>query len=162
MKIYSQTNFPSPSDNIFITVTENRFIVWNYSFSDPIGIYLFEYNKTKCEICSKLTIKALDVVLVSILIVNWSDTLFWCFFLFFCYCCWLWMKRYVTTTSNNFQPLPIFGHKELYLRGHIGLNLNIVTFIIQKFKEIFSNSLITYIIFTIINHSSNYNGIIAK
>ena len=35
-------------------------------------------------------------------------------------------KLYVKT-ANSFQPLPIFCHKELHLRCHIGLELNIVT-----------------------------------
>ena len=33
------------------------------------------------------------------------------------------MKLYVTTVNNSFQPLPIFCHKELHLRGHIRLDL---------------------------------------
>ena len=36
-------------------------------------------------------------------------------------------KLYVTTVNNSFQPLPIFCHKELHLRCHIGLELNVVT-----------------------------------
>ena len=36
-------------------------------------------------------------------------------------------KLYVTTVSNSFQPLPIFRHKELHLRGLIGFELSIVT-----------------------------------
>ena len=59
MKICSPTNCPSPLDNIFLTVTKNKFLVWNYSFSGTTRIYLFElrnYNsRTKCKICLKLT-----------------------------------------------------------------------------------------------------------
>ena len=33
------------------------------------------------------------------------------------------MKLYVTTVNNSFQPLPIFCHKELHLRGCIKLYL---------------------------------------
>ena len=54
------------------------FIVWNYHFSGPTSIYLFEFNNTnsriKCEICLKLTIEVSDVILVSLL--NIFDTLF--------------------------------------------------------------------------------------
>ena len=39
---------------------------------------------------------------------------------------------YVTTVNNSYQPLHIFCHKELHFRGHIGLDLNIVTW----FKKI--------------------------
>ena len=39
------------------------------------------------------------------------------------------MKLFVTTTVNDsFQPLLNFCHEELHLRGHIGLDFNIVTF----------------------------------
>ena len=50
-----------PWDNIFVTVTESQFIVLSYSFSSPTGIHLFKFSnyisKTKCKICSKLTIE---------------------------------------------------------------------------------------------------------
>ena len=56
--------------NIFPTITENKFIVWNYSFLGLTGIYLFEFSynnsRIKCKICSKLLIKAPDIVLVSL------------------------------------------------------------------------------------------------
>ena len=64
----SPTNFPSPQDNIFLKTTENKFIVWNYHFSGRTTIYLFELSnincRIKCNICSKLTIEAPDVVLL--------------------------------------------------------------------------------------------------
>ena len=44
MNRYSPTNFPSPKDNMFLTVTENKFIVWNYPFPGPICICLFEFS----------------------------------------------------------------------------------------------------------------------
>ena len=73
MKTYNPTNFPSPWENIFLKATEDKFIVWNYHFSGPNTIYLFEFSNTnsriKCKICSKLTIKALDIVLVSLLFI---------------------------------------------------------------------------------------------
>ena len=51
---------------LYISVTENKFIIWNYSFSGPTGIYLFEFSNNEniiiCEICSKLTIEASDIV----------------------------------------------------------------------------------------------------
>ena len=64
-------------------------IYWNQSkapiSSDPVGIYLFKAKnrntRTRCEICSKLTIKTLErrhgVVLVSLLLtLNIFHTLF--------------------------------------------------------------------------------------
>ena len=68
----------------YISHTQNKFIVWNYSFSGPTGIYLLEFSninsRIKCEICSKLTIEAPDVVLVSLLLtLNMFGTLFKCF-----------------------------------------------------------------------------------
>ena len=57
---------------IYFPVTENKFIVWNYSFSGPTSIYLFKFchnkSRIKCQICSKLTIEALDIVLVLLLL----------------------------------------------------------------------------------------------
>ena len=54
--------------------------VWNYIFSDPISIYLFEFSNNnsgiKCTICSKLTIKAKNV-LVSLNIFDTFLVLFW-------------------------------------------------------------------------------------
>ena len=44
MKTCSPTNFPSPLNNMFLAVTENKFIVWNHIFSDPTSIYLFEFS----------------------------------------------------------------------------------------------------------------------
>ena len=53
MKTYSQTNFTSPLDNIFLTTIENNIIAWNYSLSDPTGIYLFEFNNINSKIGAK-------------------------------------------------------------------------------------------------------------
>ena len=53
MKTYSQTNFTSPLDNIFLTTIENKFIAWNYSLSDPTGIYLFQFNNINSKIGAK-------------------------------------------------------------------------------------------------------------
>ena len=70
MKTYSQTNFSSPQDNLFLT--ENKLIVWNCSFSGLTGIYLFKFSNTnskiKCKICSKLTIEAPGIALISLLL----------------------------------------------------------------------------------------------
>ena len=55
-----------PENRIYPTITENKFIIWNYSFSGPNRIYLFEFSNNDniiCEICSKLTIEASDIVL---------------------------------------------------------------------------------------------------
>ena len=72
IKTHSPTNFPSPKDNILLTVTENKFIAWNYSSSRSTGIYFIEFNnndsRIKWEVCSKLTVIAPDVVLVSLLL----------------------------------------------------------------------------------------------
>ena len=72
LKIHSLTKFSSPEDNIILTVTKNKFIVWNNCFSNPTTICLFEFsnfnNKIKCQICLKLTIEVPDTVLVSLLL----------------------------------------------------------------------------------------------
>ena len=57
-KQIAKTNISSQKENIFLTVTKNKFIAWNYIFSGATGIYLFEYSKLKRGICSKLTKKA--------------------------------------------------------------------------------------------------------
>ena len=75
------------------SVTENKFIVWNYRFSDPTSIYLFEFsninNRIKCKICLKLTTEVTDVILV-LSITNfeyiWHSVLV-CF-------CWLWRFKW--------------------------------------------------------------------
>ena len=56
---------------IYFSVTENKFAVWNYRFSGPAGIYLFEFSNInsgiKCTIFSiELKIGAADVVPVSL------------------------------------------------------------------------------------------------
>ena len=55
---------------LYIPVTENKFIIWNYSFSGQTGIYLFEFSNNEniiiCEICSKLTIEASDIVPIEV------------------------------------------------------------------------------------------------
>ena len=68
MKTYSPTNCRCSYDHVFPTVTGNKFIFWNYSFSGPNYIYLFNNNhsRIKCKICSKLSIEAPDFVLVSL------------------------------------------------------------------------------------------------
>ena len=72
MKACSPTNLPRLWDNLFLTVTENKFIFRIYMFSDPASISLLEFSynnrRIKCEICSKLTVEATDVVLVSSLL----------------------------------------------------------------------------------------------
>ena len=53
---------------VYFSVTENKFLVRNYSFSGPTGIYLFKFSninsKIKCKICSELTIEAPDIAQV--------------------------------------------------------------------------------------------------
>ena len=80
MKPYSSANFLSPQDNMFLKVTENKFIVWNYHSSGPSSIYLFEFSningRKKCKLCSKslkLTIGAPNINLVFLCILY----LFW-------------------------------------------------------------------------------------
>ena len=90
MKKFSQTNFLSPWYNIFLTVTENKFLVWNYRFSGPTSIYLVKFSnnnsRIKCKICSKLTVEAPDIVLVSLLLTLITFyVLFECYFFY-----WLW------------------------------------------------------------------------
>ena len=119
----------------------------------------------KCKICSNLTIEAQNVVLLSLLLTfNIFDALFWCVFCWFEHVNDRWntllpnlnlsmpfrigfrspvtfkTKLYVTTVNNNFQPLPIFCHKELHLRCCIGLELNIVTWYTKILKGIGDHS----------------------
>ena len=92
--VAQQLNFPSPENIIYPTVTENKFNIWNYSFSGPTGIYLFEFsnngNIIMWEICSKLTIETSHIALVSLMLtLNISEMLFqWGVF------CWLWTCKY--------------------------------------------------------------------
>ena len=44
-------------------------------------------------------------------------------------------KLSVTTVNSSFQVIPIFYHKELYLRYCIGLVLNIVTWSMKHLKD---------------------------
>ena len=85
-KHVAPTNFPGPKDNIFLTVTGNKFVVWNYIFSGSINIYLFECRninqRINCKICSNLTIEAPGILLVSLMLtLNISDSLFYWLFL---------------------------------------------------------------------------------
>ena len=50
MKTCSLTNFHSPQDNIFLPVTENKFIVRNYSFSGSTSICLLEFSNNNSRI----------------------------------------------------------------------------------------------------------------
>ena len=68
---------------IFFPVTENKFIVWHYCFSDPASFNLFEFSNVnsniKGGICSKLIIEAPDIFLVFLLLtLTTFDTL--CFY----------------------------------------------------------------------------------
>ena len=134
------------------------YFICNYSFSDPTEIYLFEFSnnnsRIKCELCSKLTIEAPYVVLVSLLL---TLKIFDTFLVFFC---WVWtckswmeyliaiisvgsrrpvtfkMKLSVLTFNNSFQLLHVFCYKELHLRCCTGLELNIVTWFTTILKGI--------------------------
>ena len=44
------TNFASPQDNMFLTVTENKFTVGDYSFSGQTNTYLLEFSNVKSRI----------------------------------------------------------------------------------------------------------------
>ena len=83
-----------------------------------------------CEICSKLTMEASDVILISLLcfVVAVVVVVVVCLLLFFC---WFWTsfssRIHVKTVNKSFQPLSIFCHNEHYLRCYIGLEWNIVT-----------------------------------
>ena len=114
-------------------------------------LLLFEFSnnnsRIKCEICSKLTIEATDVVLVtSLLTFNIVDT----FLVFFCwvwtYKCqmenfiaWIWIyivyfrvwsrspeAKPSLTTVNKFPAISYFCQKELHLRCCTGHRLKIV------------------------------------
>ena len=50
------------------------------------------------------------------------------------------MKLYVTTVSDSFHPLPIFGHKKLHLRICIWFELNIVTWSTKILKGIWGGA----------------------
>ena len=50
-------------------VTENKIIVWEQIYCQINCIYFFEYSKMKCKICSKVTIKAPSIVLLSLLLI---------------------------------------------------------------------------------------------
>ena len=127
--IYSPANSPSPKDNIFLTVTGNKFIARNYHFSDPNNIYLFKLSNSsiiKDKTCSKLTTEGPDFILVSSLFtLNISDRLFEWYLLTLnlmhfsvrsrCLVTFN-TKLYITTVNNSFLPLTIFCHKELHLR----------------------------------------------
>ena len=83
MKTYSLTNFTSLWDDLFLAVTGNRFKVWNYNFSGPTGICLFEFSSVnseiKCKVCSKLnrsTRRCFGVFIINFII----SMLFKCFF----------------------------------------------------------------------------------
>ena len=89
MKQCTPTNFPSPQENAYLTVIENKFIIWNYSFSDPTNIYLLKFSnnnrRIKCESSSELTIEGPDFVLVSLLLtLNIFDLFLLGIF------CWVW------------------------------------------------------------------------
>ena len=86
MKTVFQQIFLAHRTTLFPKVTENKFIVSNYRFSDPTRMYLFEFSNNnstiKCKICSKLTIEALHIVLLSLLL---TMNIFGTF-----HFCWLW------------------------------------------------------------------------
>ena len=74
----SQQIFPAHRTIYFSHLLKTNFL------SGPTKIYLQESsninNRIKCRICSKLTIEAPDVILVSLLLtLNIFVTFFWCF-----------------------------------------------------------------------------------
>ena len=48
MTTFNPRNFLSPWNNIFLTVPENKF-VWNYCFSGPTTIYLFNFSNSNSK-----------------------------------------------------------------------------------------------------------------
>ena len=145
MNTYSPTNFPSPWDDIFITVTENNRFVWNNSFLDPTSIHLLEFSnfdsRIKCKLCSKLTMEARDIVLVSLLstlnifcmffkcfiadfehVITWWNTLCHnlnisiCFRVGFYEPCHIEDETLCNNSHQQFPGLTYFCHKELHLR----------------------------------------------
>ena len=81
-KYIAQSIFPALRTIYFSQLLEtgNKFIAWNYCFSGPTNIYLFKLSnmsRIKDRTCSKLTIKAQDIILVSLLFtLNIFDKLF--------------------------------------------------------------------------------------
>ena len=57
---------------MYLVITENKFIVWNFAFSSSTNIYFLEFSNInsaiKCETCSKLTIEVPDVILLYLLL----------------------------------------------------------------------------------------------
>ena len=98
MKTCSPKKF-SPKNShrmIFLAVTKNKLIVWNYIFSDPTSIYLFEFSNNnriiKCKICSKLTREATYIILVSLLLTLNTFDLFLMFLMFLMFHVFLCLK----------------------------------------------------------------------
>ena len=89
IKTYTPTHFPSLKNNILFTITENKFIVWNYRFAGSTCIYLFQFSNINSrltyKLCLDLTMDTSDVILVSLLL-----TLNIFYTLLCCILCWLW------------------------------------------------------------------------
>ena len=140
MKTCSPTNFPSPLNNMFLAVTENKFIVWNHIFSDPTSIYLFEFSnniiRIKREIlkvnnrcnrrCGVFIIYFEYIWHVSSVFFSefqhvnarWNTLFFWSKFIFlneiYLHVTFK-TKLSVTAVNNSFQLLPIFVTKSFIL-----------------------------------------------
>ena len=164
MKTYSLTNFTSLWDDLFLAVTGNKFKVWNYNFSSPTGICLFEFSSVnsgiKSKVCSKLNIEAPGVVLVFLL----STLLLACCLNVFLLTLNMWMPdgilyclnlnlsirfrvgyrgpatlnaKHCNNSQQQFSATTnFFCHRELHLRGCVGLEVNIVTWYAKILKGI--------------------------
>ena len=138
---------------MFLTVTENKFIVWNYRFSGLTSIYLFEFsniNKVRnmFKVNNRITRRCSGVFIVNFEYI-WHVVLV--FFIDFEHAngvCSTYSlninlsmhfrfgsrspvtfksKLCVKAVNNSFQPLPIFCHKGVHVGCSILLKLDIVT-----------------------------------
>ena len=104
---------------MFLKITANKFIVLNYHFSGPPTIYLFEVSNInciiKCKICTKLTIEAPGVILVSLLL---TLIIFDMMFFVFCFAGFerKWQMKYFTYCLN----LNLSMHFRVRFRSIVG------------------------------------------
>ena len=147
METCSLTNFFSPQENILLTVRKTNLL--SETWPNQHLLVRIQQHNSSAKLCSKLTIEATDVVLVSLPLTLSKFEMFLVFFY------WIWackcrtqyfivylnlllylnlsmcfrvrfkspdtFKAKLTVTFNNsFQLLSAFGHKELHPRCCIG------------------------------------------
>ena len=137
---------------MFLTVTENKFIVWNYRFSGLTSIYLFEFsniNKVRnmFKVNNRSTRRS-GVFIVNFEYIRHVVLVFFADFEHANDVCTTYSlninlsmhfrvgsrspvtfksKLCVKAVNNSFQPLPIFCHKDVHVGCSILLKLDIVT-----------------------------------